>query len=270
MYSVVKKWFHYFYRMLLKYPGLNYVPQKIISLVPSQTELLHYLGLENETIGITKFCIHPHEWFITKKRVGGTKNIDHKKIATLHPDLVIANKEENTKEDIETLSAKYPVWLTDIHNLAGALEMIRDIGKLTARNHEAMALAKLLKKLYPLHFKKTGRIAVVYLIWKDPFMTVGGDTFINSMLEYAGFDNVFSDLSRYPVISMEDINNSAARIILLSSEPYPFKEKHLKQMTLDTNKKIVLADGEMFSWYGSRLLYAKEYFKKIMDHIHSI
>ena len=113
--------------------GINYIPKRIISLVPSQTELLHYLGLEQETVGITKFCVHPKEWFNTKTRVGGTKAIKKDIIQQLQPDLIIANKEENVKEQVEDLAKDHPVWVTDVNDLESALQMINDIGELTGK-----------------------------------------------------------------------------------------------------------------------------------------
>lgn len=260
--------------MLLSSPSqLEYVPKKIISLVPSQTELLHYLGLEKETIGITKFCIHPHQWFITKTRVGGTKSVKIKKIFWLNPDLVIANKEENNKEDIEAIAEIFPVWVTDIQNLEDAIKMIKDIGILTAKEPEGGTLVHHLEKIFSLHSRefKFNQRPVIYLIWKEPYMTVGGDTFINSMIKAAGYVNVYNHLKRYPIITMDELRHSPAEIIMLSSEPYPFKEKHLEVIKAGApGKKVVLVDGEMFSWYGSRLMHAPEYFKKLMETIAAI
>src|SRR4051812_11307667 len=105
-------------------------PSRIVSLVPSQTELLFYLGLDKEVAGITKFCIHPAEMFHSKPRVGGTKKYDFEKIRQLAPDLIIGNKEENEQKQVEELQKLYPVWMSDIRNLADALQMIRSVGEL--------------------------------------------------------------------------------------------------------------------------------------------
>lgn len=237
---------------------------RIVSLVPSQTELLGDLGLEEEVIGITKFCIHPTNWYRNKPRIGGTKNIKIPAIQHLRPDLIIANKEENVKEQVEELARNHDVFVTDVNNLSDAIAMIKDIGLLVGRTKEALQMAdkievafKKLEDLTPIKRK----IKAAYLIWKDPFMAAGGHTFINDMLQYCNLENIFSSKERYPEITPKRLRNNC-ELILLSSEPYPFKEKHLKEMELQIpGAKIILADGEMFSWYGSRLLRAADYFK---------
>ena len=113
--------------------NLTAIPKRIISVVPSQTELLFDIGLDEEVIGITKFCVHPEQWFRTKKRVGGTKQLNIDIINSLKPDLIIANKEENTREEISLLQSKYHVWTSDIGHLNDALCMIYDIGSITVK-----------------------------------------------------------------------------------------------------------------------------------------
>lgn len=242
------------------------IPQRIISLVPSQTELLHDLGLNDEVIGITKFCIHPNEWFRTKQRVGGTKNLDIQKIRSMNPDLIIANKEENSKEQIEELAADFPVYTSDVNNLQQALQMIEQVGSITNKIEEAETMIKKIKSGFT-HLKENtsnNYIRTAYLIWKDPYMTVGGDTFINDMLFHAGFKNIFCDQNRYPEITIEEIRLENCQVLFLSSEPYPFKQKHIDELQeLLPNTKIMLADGECFSWYGSHLLQAPAYFQKL-------
>lgn len=242
-------------------------PQRIISLVPSQTDLLHYLGLEKETVGITKFCVHPAEWFRNKIRVGGTKTIDIQKIRSLHPDLVIGNKEENIKEQIEMIGEEFPVWVTDINTLPEALTMISDMGILTGKAAEGNELVKKIEQQFEaLQFPRL--IPAAYLIWQQPYMTIGGDTFISDMMSRAGFNNVFHRQQRYPEVSLEDIRSSGCEILLLSSEPYPFKEKQLQALQSQLPEiKVMLADGEMFSWYGSRLLPAAGYFQKLRSDL---
>jgi ABC-type Fe3+-hydroxamate transport system substrate-binding protein len=242
------------------------IPQRIISLVPSQTELLHDLGLNEEVIGITKFCIHPNEWFRTKQRVGGTKNLDIQKIRSMNPDLIIANKEENSKEQIEELAADFPVYTSDVNNLQEALQMIEQVGSITNKIEEAETMIKKVKSGFTHLQENTSNnyIRTAYLIWKDPYMTVGGDTFINDMLFHAGFKNVFSDHNRYPEVTIEEIRIANCQVLFLSSEPYPFKQKHIDELQeLLPNTKIMLADGECFSWYGSHLLQAPAYFQKL-------
>jgi len=251
--------------MILATPSLSYKPKRIISLVPSQTELLFDLGLEDETIGITKFCVHPEKWFRTKTRVGGTKSINIEKIRSLNPDLIIANKEENVKEQIEAASGIAPVWVSDIQNLEDALQMIKDIGQMTHKAPEAGAIIHEIDKAFQnININPNGNRTALYLIWHRPWMTIGKDTFIHAMLEKLHLKNAFEHLNRYPQLSDEDIRNSNASLVLLSSEPYPFKEKHIALIReLLPEATIQLVDGEMFSWYGSRLIKAPEYFTSL-------
>lgn len=252
---------------------LDKVPQRIISLVPSQTELLHSLSLHNEVAGITKFCVHPHEWFRTKPRVGGTKQLHLDIIDKLQPDLIIANKEENVKEQVEHLAGLYPVWISDVNDLESAYEMIHEVGLMTGRGAIAMQLVAAIKDQFTRlqtfqagSNPTTNKPRAAYLIWREPFMTTGGDTFIHHMIEEAGFDNAFKHQCRYPEITLEELKASGCEYLLLSSEPYPFQQKHADELqALLPGIKIVLVDGEMFSWYGSRLLYAPEYFKRIRN-----
>ena len=257
--------------ILLNTASLNYIPKRIISLVPSQTELLYHLGLQSETVGITRFCVHPNTWFHTKARVGGTKTINYDKIHQLKPDLIIANKEENIKEQIEQLALHYPVWLTDVNTFEDALQMISDIGTLTGKNEKALSLNTQIKNaFYDLSIIKKP-IKTAYMIWRKPYMTVGGDTFINNMLVKCGFQNIFAHRTRYPEISIEELYIANCQLLLLSSEPYPFKQKHVDELSKQLpSTKIILVDGELFSWYGSRLLKAPEYFKNLINNLRQL
>ncbi|HXR83498.1 MAG TPA: helical backbone metal receptor [Hanamia sp.] len=244
---------------------------RIISLVPSQTELLSYLGLENEVIGITKFCVHPESWFRNKTRAGGTKNINFKMIHQLSPDLIIANKEENVKEQVEELANDYDVWITDVNDLGDAIKMITDIGKLTVKTEKASELILKIEEgfenLKRSSFNKAP-VKTAYFIWKDPYMVAAGDTFINNMMGYCALENVFCQQKRYPEITLDEIKERDVELILLSTEPYPFKAKHCEEMQKRFPKiKIELADGEMFSWYGSRLLKSVEYFQSFLKQV---
>lgn len=241
-------------------------PKRIVSIVPSQTELLFDLGLQETVVGITKFCIHPNEWFKTKTRVGGTKKVNIAKVVALQPDLIIANKEENLKEDIEALEHIAPVWISDIKTLGDALQMIGSIGELVNEKQQANTLIKAISTEFKTLkvLKNLQGLTCCYLIWNNPYMTVGGDTFINDMFQYCGLINVFANKVRYPIVSIEDIQNASPAMVLLSSEPYPFKQKHIDELQQYLpNSKIILVDGEMFSWYGSRLLKSANYFKEL-------
>lgn len=242
-------------------------PSRIVSLVPSVTELLFDLGLENEICGITKFCIHPEQIYRSKKRIGGTKKVDHKIIAEINPDLIFGNKEENTKEDIELLEKLYPVWMSDITTLDDAYSMIEQTGIVTGRESEAKNLNQQIKSEFT-NITPAGGLNTLYLIWKNPYMAAGGDTFINDMLVRCGLNNVLANSLRYPEVDAEAIKKLAPEIILLSSEPFPFSEKHITELQeIVPGSKILLADGEYFSWYGSRMKGAPGYFNELIRNL---
>lgn len=242
-------------------------PSKIVSLVPSLTELLSDLGLDKEIIGITKFCVHPSHWRSIKNIVGGTKNLNVRTIADLNPDLILASKEENLKTQVEELSSVYPVWVSDIHNMAEALTAIEEIGLLTCKTNSAEKIISSIKEQFSLLGNKPEKPTVVYLIWRKPYMTVGGDTFIHSMLDAAGFENIYKNELRYPPVNMHTIAEQKPDYIFLSSEPFPFNEKHVAEIRQEIpNAEIVLVDGEMFSWYGSRMLQAPSYFLNLWSY----
>ena len=250
--------------------NLSSPPKRIISVVPSQTELLNYLGLKEEVIAITKFCVHPLEWFRTKIRVGGTKKLHLSTITDLKPDLILANKEENNKGEIDELANQFPVWVSDVTDLDSACFMIKQVGEIIGREKNAKQLVGDIQLAfqYPKATIITSKPRTAYLIWKDPYMSVGGDTFINQMLEYAGFENIFCEKKRYPQIEIAELKKLNCEVLLLSSEPYPFSKKHVDELkSLLPDTKILLADGELFSWYGSRLLQAPSYFKKLYQKV---
>lgn len=241
-------------------------PIRIISLVPSQTELLIDLGLEQELVGITKFCIHPDYLRRTKSIIGGTKNFNFPLIDQLQPDLIIGNKEENYKEGIEQLQEKYPVWISDITTLEDALAMISKVGELTGKEIQASDLSDKISAAFQNLTYQGHLIKVAYFIWQHPYMVAASHTFIDDMLQRCGFLNVFKHLDRYPEISEEQLAEAKPEFVFLSSEPYPFKEQHLlefKQIYPEATVKLV--DGELFSWYGSRLLHSPAYFKGLMN-----
>jgi ABC-type Fe3+-hydroxamate transport system substrate-binding protein len=241
---------------------IPFPPQRIISLVPSQTELLYDLGLEDRVVGITKFCIHPKAWHQSKTIIGGTKQFNFDLIDSLQPDLIIGNKEENYQEGIDQLSAKYPVWMSDISNLDQALDMILAIGTLTNERLKSITILEKIKEGFAsIGYRKVRK--TVYLIWKKPYMAAGSATFIDEIMDFAGFQNAIKE-TRYPELTLQQIVDLSPEVILLSSEPYPFKEKHVKALEeLLPNTAVKLVDGEMFSWYGSRMLKAVEYLKAL-------
>jgi len=243
---------------------VNFPPKRIISVVPSQTELLFDLGLDLEVIGLTKFCIHPIEKFASRTKVGGTKKLNIDLIKDLKPDLIIANKEENTQSDIEELAEHFPVWMSDIYNLDGAVKTIEQIGALVDREPEAAYLNHLIgagfNDLKLLATQNNIHKRVAYLIWRKPYMAAGKNTFIDDVLLTNGMTNVIEQ-ERYPEIALQELKTLNCDLILLSSEPYPFKEKHISEIEESIpGAKVLLVDGEMFSWYGSRLVKAVQYF----------
>lgn len=240
---------------------------RIVSLVPSLTELLFHLGLGDQVVGITHFCIHPKKKARRITRIGGTKTIKIDKIIDLTPDLVIANKEENSKNDIELLSQKCNVWVTEIINLNDVYAVILELGNRTKTAKKAQGLVANIKLGFNSLHNLLPEIKVLYFIWNAPIMVTGHETFINSILQELNWINILPhEAIRYPVLSPEKVLELAPEYILLSSEPYPFKENHLVQYKNQfPNSKVILVDGEMFSWYGSRLLLAPSYFKALIN-----
>ncbi len=232
---------------------LDAAPRRIVSLVPSQTELLADLGLDAEVVGLTRFCVHPAGWKEAKQIVGGTKNVNVDRIAALAPDLVLANLEENTREQVEALDPMAPVFVTDVATVDDALAMIRTVGALVGRSARAEALAEEIEQGFAA-LDDQPPLRVCYLIWRDPWMTVGGDTFIHDVLRRASLANVFGERTRYPEVTAEEIAAAEPDVLLLSSEPFPFGERHIAELAQAVpGVPVRLVDGELFSWYGSRM-----------------
>lgn len=250
---------------------IHYTPKRIISLVPSQTELLYDLGLENRIVGITKFCVHPKTARQNKKVVGGTKNIHIERIKALKPDIILCNKEENTKEIVQSCSEIAPVHVSDIYDLNDAISLISTYGRIFYCKEKARDLIQKITQEqarfeHSIRAKKS--IKVAYFIWRKPWMVAADHTFINHLLSVNNFHNVFSDQKRYPEISLAELQQLKPEYVLLSSEPYPFKESHIAEMKHSLPEaKIILVDGEMFSWYGSRLKKAFVYFYQLRESL---
>ncbi len=246
--------------------GVPQIPIRVISLVPSQTELLFDLGFESNIVGLTKFCVHPANKVKKVEVIGGTKKFNFNIIDQLKPDLIIGNKEENYKEGIDQLKKKYPVWMSDISNLFDSLEMISEIGRLINCERKANILRTNIEQ----SFKKLPNykaLTVLYLIWNDPIMVAGKDTFIDEILKKAGFVNAIPH-DRYPKVTSKEIKELDPDIILLSSEPFPFSEKHLRKFQQEyKNTQVYIVDGEMFSWYGSRLLKSAGYIHQLRTKV---
>ncbi len=239
--------------------------RRIVSLVPSQTELLVDLGVEDRLVGVTKFCIHPAGMKERVGQIGGTKAVKIDKVLALKPDLVIGNKEENLQSDIETLEQDVPVWMSDIHDLETALDMIREVGKLVEKDEKSLEVIDSIRQNFnrlEQVDKSNKLISVLYLIWRKPYMAAGKGTFIDDCLTRCGWTNCISE-TRYPEIDPTILDPD---LILLSSEPYPFKQQHIKELKAVFPKaKIQLVDGEYFSWYGTRMLGAPDYFRSLLE-----
>ncbi len=245
---------------------LPFPPQRLVSLVPSQTELLFDLGLGSRVVGVTKFCVYPPTARQAASVIGGTKNFDFTKIKAARPDLIIGNKEENYQEGIAQLEPHFPVWLSDISTLPEALDMIRRVGAITGTSPLAEPLATGIKQSFDQLRLAAGQRPplAAYFIWRKPYMVAASGTFIDDMLRRAGFRNAFAGRERYPEVTPEQLAAAAPGHIFLSSEPYPFGEKHRAEFqAICPAANIQVVDGEMFSWYGSRLRRAADYFQRL-------
>lgn len=245
-------------------------PHTIISLVPSITEYLSDLGLDKRVVGITKFCVHPKQWRSEKTIIGGTKQQDLEKVRELNPTLIIASKEENEKHYVEMLSDICPVYTSDVIDLESALQMMSDIGVLTGTTKKADEITRDIQKLFEVIEKPKQQVKVAYCIWKKPWMWAGADTYISKMLTYCGLENIVQS-DRYPEVEIAEMVERAPDYIFLSTEPYPFQAKHIEELSIEfPNAKFVLVDGEMFSWYGSRMLQVPAYFSLVLNQLKSV
>lgn len=245
---------------------INSVPNRIISLVPSLTELLFDLGLKEELVGVTKFCVHPKNIRKHATVIGGTKKVNISRCLELEPDFVLANKEENIEHQVQSLSDQgITVYVSDICKHADLMNLIEDLGRVFQIESQAGSLIDKLnsaiKKLESAKLKNTLR--ATYLIWKKPYMAAGGDTYISYMLKNMGMENALDKKLRYPVVKEAELVEMETDIILLSSEPYPFSQLHVEDLTKLTGKKVILVDGEFFSWYGTRILHMENYAEQL-------
>lgn len=239
-------------------------PQRIVSLVPSITELLVDFGLEDQLVGVTKFCVHPERIRKEKTIIGGTKNINIDRITELQPDLIIANKEENVKEQVDELMESHTVYVSDITTRAEGIAFVESIGAVVGKEDEATEIAEQLRLRQPL--QKDNLPSTLYLIWRKPYMAAGGDTYIHDMLDHYGYANCLHDQHRYHELSKDRIQELNPQVVMLSSEPYPFGEKHITEIqTLLPEAQVVLVDGEAFSWYGTRELKVGRYYEELGD-----
>lgn len=240
-------------------------PQRIISLVPSITELLFDLGLDEEIVGVTDYCILPEEKVRTRTKIGGVKKFKFQIIDDIRPDLIIGNREENYPEGIYRLQERYPVWMSDITSITDALWMIKEIGTIVNRSSKAGDLIREIKEGLD-NLPKFPSIPTAYLIWKDPFMVAARQTFINEMMKKCGFRNIFNKMNRYPKIELNKL--VGANLLLLSSEPYSFEDSDVNFFVTNFPGSIVKKiDGKIFSWYGSHMRKAPGYFINLRGNL---
>ena len=247
-------------------------PRRIISLVPSQTELLHDLGLEDNIVGITKFCVHPFHYKSEKQVVGGTKQIKIDKIKSLKPDVILCNKEENTKTIVEACEQICSVHVSDIYSIQDTVELISQYALMFNKPKEAAKIIDKIQfnfKVFQSFIKDKPIIKVAYFIWRNPWMVAGNKTFINYLLKLNRYKNSYDNLERYPEVDISKIKEEGdPELIFLSSEPYPFNEKHALEIgRVSQHSRIIFVDGEYFSWYGSRLIKAFSYFKTLRNRL---
>lgn len=240
----------------------------IISLVPSLTETIIDIGQGDRLIGRTKFCVHPENVVKNITKVGGTKNPQVDRIIEMNPSIIIANKEENRQEDIAQLrKAGIEVLVTDVYDIDSAKSAILEIGEAIGAKDEAEKMISTIE-LNESHLDGGNKINAIYLIWKDPYMTIGGDTYISDVMERIGFNNLFKDQDRYPELDENDLKS--ADVILLSSEPYPFQQSHADEIMKNTHVPTTIVDGEYFSWYGSRMIEAFQKLSQVKREILNI
>ncbi len=251
---------------------LPHTPQRIISLVPSLTELLDDMGMERQLVGITRYCVHPPHYKVTKTIVGGTKKVKFDQIKALKPDFILCSKEENTSEMVAELEKIAPVYVSDVNSLQDALDLIKELGLLFDRRTQA---AHIIDKInFRLHefqqtIKDTRIKKVAYFIWANPWMVAASNTFIDDMLRICRFENAYAKYDRYPEIKIKRMRIIAdPEILFFSSEPHDFTDDEVYEV-LRSNKKVltIYVDGQYFSWYGSRLIKAFDHFMQIHKKI---
>jgi ABC-type Fe3+-hydroxamate transport system substrate-binding protein len=239
-------------------------PRRIVSLIPSITETLCALGLADALVGVTAYCVEPRAVVRAKTRIGGEKDPDLPAIRALAPDLVVANVEENVREHIETLRGwSIPVWVTYPRTVAEGLAMIRELGAVTGARERAEALLAELEPLYERVRAATARrppVSVFYPIWRDPWMTIGPDTYVHDLLAVCGAGNVFGDAAaRYPTVTLDEMAARRPEVIVLPDEPFRFRRAHLADFApypavpAVRDGRLHLVDGKPFSWHGPRV-----------------
>lgn len=242
-------------------------PRRIVSLIPSITETLFALGAGPAVAGCTVYCTEPAEGVRTKVKVGGEKNPKLEVIRELGADLVVANVEENVREHVETLRGwGIPVYVTYPRTVAEGIQLVSDLGEVVGLAERGKALAARLEGLLDdVRRARAGKPArrVFYAIWRQPWMTINGDTYTHDMLAVCGGANVFGrSAARYPEVTLEEVARAVPEAILLPDEPYRFRRAHLVDFDAYPDipalraRRIHLIDGKLATWYGPRIAEA--------------
>jgi iron complex transport system substrate-binding protein len=242
---------------------------KIISLCPSTTLTLFDLGLEKQVIGRTIFCNKPEDKINRVMKFGGTKNPKIDKIRSFSPSHILFNEEENDITHLKVLQDISEIIIHTPTDIPSSIKMIRDYGQIFNCTESASLWAeKITKKYIELKNENHKTFTYLYLIWKNPYMLAGESTYINSMLSLINGKNLASQIpnARYPEISFEQINDLEADFIFLSTEPFPFTEKHIDDFK-KINSTIKIVDGEALSWHGTYSYYGLDYLNKLAKNI---
>ena len=248
---------------LLREVRISQPARRIVCLVPSITETLFALGAGERLVGITDYCIHPENQVRSKAKVGGTKNFLVNKVIELDPDLVIANAEENRKHQVDKLEeAGLSVFVTFPKSIDGCLKMIADMASLTGTERAARMILSSIEEARTDALRRGSDqpCRVLCPIWKNPYMTINQDTFVNSVIRNSGGRNIFEDSAdRYPEFSLSEAAARRPDVILLPTEPYHFGEADTADFhEMGTgipaihNRRIHIVEGELLSWYGPR------------------
>jgi ABC-type Fe3+-hydroxamate transport system substrate-binding protein len=249
------------------------IPRRIVCLVPSVTETLFALGAGERVVGVTDFCVHPSEEVVTCAKVGGTKNPQLERVIELRPDLVIANREENRRRDVDRLEAAgLPVLVTYARDVESALEEIELLARLLDSEETARGLVREVRDALEEAAARLGEPlpSVVALIWKRPYMTLNGDTFAHDLLVRSGGRNPFVDRERrYPLVTEKEIEEAEPEVILLPTEPYAFDERDRQELLrlrcpAAESRRIHVVEGELLSWYGPRMGRALRTFSALL------
>ena len=251
-------------------------PRRIVSLVPSITELLFALGRGDAVIGCTIFCTEPRDGLRGVARIGGEKDPDLDAMRALRPDLVIANVEENKREHVEALRAwGIAVYVTYPRTVVEGIALVRDLGQVIGAGLRGAELADALAgALAAQRARRRGRPAVRVFcpIWRRPWMSIGGDTYIHDMLAECGADNIFGDRSeRYPEVTLAEVAAARPGAVLLPDEPYRFRRAHAADfeghpgIPTMASGRVHLVDGKLLSWYGTRIADALATLPGLLD-----